>query len=267
MASSGCNPRTTLFRGLMRIVDVDKEVEAYAERSQASQASLIREAVVNISSVARVMVVALVSGAAGYLLRQPAPAPVATPGGVQATHAAGTSNPSPAAPLIALASDGNVTLRVEQQPLEWVLEQIALQGGHVKATATAAASPPSSAPSSCPQLTAVARVDPAKLLQEIQLGSEEQRVEGLLDARSAGVWVPDATLKTLFETDASERVRLHAFEAYLERQTGDNAAQRRTLEAAALISSPVIQREAKARLDELNDMERADALFKQRAGF
>ena len=33
-----------------------------------------------------------------------------------------------------------------------------------------------------------------------------------------------------------------------------------------LIASAVIQREAKARPDELNDMERVDALFKQLAG-
>ena len=223
----------------------------------------------NISSVARMVVIALVSAAAGYALRQPEPAPVVAPGSVQAAHAGSTSSSPPAPPLIALASDGNVTLRVDQQPLEWVLEQIALQGGNVKATTTVAAvqQQPSSAAPSCPEVTAAARVDSAKLLREIQQGSEEQRVEGLLDARSNGVYVPDATLKTLFETDASERVRLHAFEAYLERQTGDNAAQRRTLEAAMLIASPVIQREAKARLNELNDMERVDALFKQQAGF
>jgi len=73
-------------------------------------------------------------------------------------------------------------------------------------------------------------------------------------------------LKTLYETDASERVRLHAFDAYLERQTGDNVALRRTLEAAALIPSAVIQREARTRLNELADMERMEALFKQQAG-
>jgi len=80
------------------------------------------------------------------------------------------------------------------------------------------------------------------------------------------VFVPDGTLKTLFETDASEQVRLHAFEAYLERQTGDNVALRRTLEAAALIPSAVIQREAHVRLNELTDMERMEASFKQRTG-
>jgi len=43
-------------------------------------------------------------------------------------------------------------------------------------------------------------------------------------------------------------------------------ALRRTLEAAALIPSAVIQREARTRLNELADMERMEALFKQQAG-
>jgi hypothetical protein len=70
--------------------------------------------------------------------------------------------PLPEAPLIAVASDGNVTLRVEQQPLDWVLEQIALQSGRTLAAAPAAAqsatttaapalaAPPSSPPSAPP---------------------------------------------------------------------------------------------------------------------
>jgi len=215
----------------------------------------------NVGSIAPVVVIALVSGIAGYSLRQPDAAPaVATPHGVETAHAGS----APAAPLIAVASDGNVTLRVDQQPLEWVLEQIALQGRNVKA---AAIRPPSSAEPSCRQPAGAARIEPAKLLQEIERGSEEQRVHGLLEARSAGLYVPDGTLKTLFETDASERVRLHAFEAYLERQTGDNAALRRTMEAAALVPSEVIQREARTRLNELTDMERMDALIKQQTGF
>jgi len=222
---------------------------------------------VNIGSVARTGVVALVSGVAGYSLQLPDQAPPgATAQGVETARAGSRSNSPPTSPLIALSSDGNVTLRVDQQPLEWVLEQIALQGGNVKATAMAAAIRPASAEPSCPKQTGAARIEPAKLLQEIERGSEEQRVHGLLEARSAGVFVPDGTLKTLFETDASERVRLHAFEAYLERQTGDNAALRRTLEAAALIPSAVIQREARTRLNELTDMERMDALFNQQAG-
>ena len=222
----------------------------------------------NIGSVALVVATALVSGAAGYALRQPDPAPPGvTSHGAQVVHAGSTSSSLRAAPLIAVASDGNVTLHVDQQPLEWVLEQIALQGGNVKATVTVAdIRPRSSTEPSCPGPTGAARVDSAKLLQEIQRGSEEQRVRGLLDARPAGVMVPAETLKTLFETDASDKVRLHAFEAYLEQLPGDNATLRRTLEAAVLVPSAVIQREAHARLDELSDMERIDASPRQRAG-
>ena len=45
-------------------------------------------------------------------------------------------------PLIAVSSDGNVTLRVEQQPLEWVLEEIAKQSrwSDIKERATATTS-------------------------------------------------------------------------------------------------------------------------------
>ena len=220
----------------------------------------------NISSVARMVVIALASGAVGYSLRQPDPTPAVATHDIQTPHAGSTSSSPPSTPLIAVASDGNVTLRVDQQPLEWVLEQIALQGGNAKATTTAAAiRPVSSAEPSCPKPTGADRVDSAKLLQEIQRGSEEQRVRGLLDARPAGVVVPADTLKTLFETDASDKVRLHAFEAYLEQLPGDNATLRRTLEAAVLVPSAVIQRAAQARLDELTDMERVDASFNQRA--
>jgi len=222
---------------------------------------------VNIGSVARMVVMSLVSGAAGYSLGQPDPPHDVASHAVEVAHASSTLGSPAASPLIALASDGNVTLRVDQQPLEWVLEQIALQGGDVQSLASGAAiRPASQTHPACPEPMRAARGEPAKLLQEIERGSEGQRVQGLLEARSAGLVVPDTTLKTLFETDPSDRVRLHAFEAYLERQTGDNAALRRTLEAAVLIPSAVIQREAKARLDELTDMERMDALFKQQAG-
>jgi hypothetical protein len=74
---------------------------------------------------------ALVGSAAIGWWGHEAAAPAAAPAVVIAAPApqAAKSNPLPEAPLIAVASDGNVTLRVEQQPLEWVLEQIALQSG------------------------------------------------------------------------------------------------------------------------------------------
>ena len=222
----------------------------------------------NIASVAIVLATALVSGVVGYSLGQPDSAAAVTVHGAQAAPVGKTStSPPPAAPLIAVASDGNVTLRIDQQPLEWVLEQIALQAGDAKVRGGAAAiEPPSPMEPSCRELARVGRIEPETLLQEIERGTEEQRVQGLLDARFAGVVVPDEKLKTLFETDASDRVRLQAFESYLERQSGDNAVLRRTLEAAVLIPSSAIQREARARLAELSDTERIDASSNQRAG-
>lgn len=219
-------------------------------------------------TLATALVSALVSGITGYALGQPDPAPPCgiTHTGETARAGSGSTSP-PANPVIAVGSDGNVTLHVDQQPLEWVLEQIALQGGDMTTTAKAVAlRPPSSAGLACQASTDAGHTEPAQLLQAIERGSEAQRVQGLLDAQSAGVFVPDSTLKVLFETDASERVRLHAFEAYLERRTGDNAALRRTLEAATLIPSALIQREAQVRLHELTAMERMEASFKHRAG-
>ena len=77
--------------------------------------------------------------AAAAVAVAPPPAPVVRP------------SPMPEAPLIAVASDGNVTLRVEQQPLEWVMEQIALQSGRAMVPSAAAAPPvPAAPPTSAP---------------------------------------------------------------------------------------------------------------------
>jgi hypothetical protein len=76
---------------------------------------------------------ALVGSAAVGWSAHEAATPAVVPAVVVAAPAPAKPNPVPEPPLIAVASDGNVTLRVEQQPLEWVLEQIALQSGRVPA--------------------------------------------------------------------------------------------------------------------------------------
>lgn len=215
---------------------------------------------------------ALMSCAATWLVASPG---AATHGSVRAPAAATpTGNAAPMqadkGTLIAVASDGNVTLRVEQQPLEWVLEQIARQSGWsdvkerargVLADGTAASngSFAGAAPSVCAEAPMFKPGEAEQLLQAIQRGSEADRFGGLLQARADGVPVPDDTLKVLFETDASDQVRLLAFETYLEARSGDPATLRTALEAGLYVPSGAIQGEAKKRLEELREMARIDA--------
>jgi hypothetical protein len=163
-----------------------------------------------------------------------------------------------------------VTLRVEQQPLEWVLEQIAVQSGwsDVKARARPVASSAAAAPSPTRDTAAqsqahcaepAAPVDADRVLHAVAHGSEAERLLGLVQARSEGVAVPEQTLKSLVETDPSERVRIAAFDSYLERRS-NRAALREALEAALYVPSAAIQREAMQRLAEVREMERSDAL-------
>lgn len=171
-------------------------------------------------------------------------------------------------PVIAVSSDGNVTLRVEQQPLQWVLEQIAARSGWSDAeahVASAAAQPARAAapPESATGCAASRPIDAARLLAAIERGGESERFEGLLQARSEGVPVAEQTLKLLYETDPSERVRVVAFKSYLEAQADRPEALRAALEGAIYMQSTGIQREAKQRLDELEEMQREDTLSAQ----
>lgn len=174
--------------------------------------------------------------------------------------------------LIAVASDGNVTLRVEQQPLEWVLDEIARQSGwddvHQRAGAgkPAAGSVAANANAvECADPVAVPPAQAQQVLHKIQRGGDDERRNGLLQARADGVALPEDTLRTLVETDASDSVRLLAFDELLEARSGDTAALRSTLEAGLYTPNQAVQREARRRLDELRESERIDAANIQRA--
>ena len=225
--------------------------------------------------MSRYAAAALLSGAAGWLMHAPDPVPDRASGPLTPPR---SSQPSAAAtridsgPLIAVFSDGNVTLRVEQQPLEWVLEQIAEQSGWAdvkqRAGARTACGPAlaaAPAPAVCAEASSLTPTQAKHLLGAIARGDEADRFDGLIQARTQGVPVPDDMLKSLFETDASERVRLLAFENYLEPRTGSVEATRSALQAALFVPNGAIQREAKRRLDELLESERIDAASEQRA--
>lgn len=234
------------------------------------------------------LLTALASGAVGWALHAPDADPATVPaaarvGAAGRPAATATTATRPTVlqdgvqtaadgTTIAVAADGNVTLRVEQQPLDWVLEQLAQQSGRsdlrtlVRAAAAHPPAPSVSAAVVCPETPAVRPAEAAALLQAIQRGSEADRYQGLLQARSEGVAVPDETLKVLYETDGSDSVRLLAFENYLETRTGDTEVLHRVLESALNVPNAAIQREAKRRLDDLNEGLRIDSASPQAPG-
>lgn len=197
------------------------------------------------------------AAAAGWWLRGPEPADVVPR--VQ-PEAAILPPLADATPLIAVSSDGQVTLRVEQQPLEWVLEQIARQTGRAHpAPREAGRDPAAAATVGCAELPEPPRRDDAqRLLQAIERGGEEDRYDGLLAAREEALGLPPSLLRTIYETDGSERVRLLAFDAWAEQHADRPALLREALGAAALLPGEAVQREAQRRLDELDLIERPD---------
>lgn len=223
-----------------------------------------------IRSTAGHAVTALISAAAtGWLMHTPS-TDAMPPRASCVTAGAPVTRGTPAAsaavfaePLIVVASDGNVTLRVEQQPLEWVLEQIAAKSGwsDVKQRAKGTTGPSDAAVPAVRTCAPASVETPANapgVLRAIERGGEAERYAALLQARSVGIEVPAAKLESLFETDVSERVRLLAFESYVEPLAGNGEALRNVLQAVLAVTDGAVQREAKRRLDELIESERAE---------
>jgi hypothetical protein len=227
---------------------------------------------------------------AGWVARGPGSDP-APPAAVKeraaASHAVAPAPQRRAAPLVAVAGDGNVTLHVDQQPLQWVLEQIAAQAGWPELLAPArartagtgaskAAAVPAGAlaPAAKPAAAASAPhdeagsactwpaprpVDAARVTHALASPHENERFDGLMLARSGGVPVPEHTLKLLIDADPSEHVRMAAFETHLEQFADRPDALRAALDAAQYAASPAIQREARTRLATLHEFERLAA--------
>lgn len=194
--------------------------------------------------------------------------------GARPDAATQATRPAPAAPmpapshlesasLVAVASDGRVTLHVDQQPLPLVLEEIQRQSGglppctdgveragHAGAAKPAAPPPAVAAPRTAAATPPATARDPDPMGTLLR-GSEPERYGALHKALGGGGGVPESVLKTLFETDGSPRVRLLAFEASLEAHAGDLAALRGALESAQHGPDAVLVQDAMRRLDEL----------------
>lgn len=161
--------------------------------------------------------------------------------------------PSPAAKAPAPVSAGPG--RPDKRPLVAAPQQVAV------ASQAAPAVPRTSAPApALPSCTAAEAVDAARVLQALEHGSEAEQFQGLMLARSAGLAVAEPLLKRLFETGASERVQIAAFESYLALRADRPDALRTALEQAQHASPPSIQQDARQRLAELAELQRLDAL-------
>jgi hypothetical protein len=123
----------------------------------------------------------------------------------------------------------------------------------------AAVSGPAPAMAACPE-SAAAQADAARVLRSIEAGTEAERFQGLMIARSAGIAVAEPLLKRLFESGDSERVQVAAFEDYLALHADRPAALRAAIEQAQHAPAPSIRRDARQRLAELAELQRVDAL-------
>jgi len=184
--------------------------------------------------------------AVGQLGQESPPAPRAVT--LQAPTPLLAVHVDPARPFIEVGRDGNVTLRIEQQPLKWVLSEIERQAGTgvVRRDAVQA---PRACDAEPPILAAPAR-DNNDTLRTLRNGTETQRQDALLQAQAEG-GVPEAMLKTIYETDASPTLRLMAFEFALQAYDGDATGLTQALETARYLPDAVIAQEANKRLEAL----------------
>jgi hypothetical protein len=155
-------------------------------------------------------------------------------------------------PVVAVGKDGRVTLHVDHESLSWVLAEIDRQAGaHVTARDKPAVDADRGATVAARPDAAGATAHPEEVLAHVLRGSEPERYDTLLQSLNGGAVSAD-TLKTLYQTDASPRIRLLAFEDAQEATEGDPAARRAELEAARLLPDPVVA-EAAGRLLEALD--------------
>ena len=224
----------------------------------------------NVRQLGVYTVVAAISGGAGAWLTStlaepagaaaPAVAAAAAKAVANSTATVAALTPRDSAPLIAVASDGTATLRVEQQPLEWVLEEIGKQSGwpdvnHRVGAArrgVAAAAAPDLAAAGCTAAGGV-RPPPSTLQQALAQGTDDERYDGLLRARGEGQSLPGDMLKRLYENDASDRVRSLAFQRSLEARASGVDEMRGALEAGLAVPNDAVRAEARRRLDSLLD--------------
>ena len=213
------------------------------------------------------LAVVVVSGATGSLLNEHwratgenAPRPVAESGASSLAAPGAMPGPAQAERPVTLYGDGTVTVNVQNRPLKWLLEEIARQiplrdPAHASVQNAMAKSAPvgnDGTGSETGTLEQRRALQTLQTLLAIREGDEKARYEGLLTAGSFGLPIAPETLKALYETDSSERIRLLAFQQYLDvTQSASLEETRTTLQLALRSTSPAVQTEAQRLLDEI----------------
>jgi hypothetical protein len=169
--------------------------------------------------------------------------------------------PAPFQSPVTVLGDGRVTVHAEGVQASWLLEELARAAGVPQAAgAPAAAGAPCGAASNAPCAAgAPAGAETADLLRALREGSAEQRLAALARAEEEGIALPREELMRLAETDPSEQVRVTAFTTYVDELSNeDGPALRVALMRGLRSGSPAVQQEARRRLDELEEFERAN---------
>lgn len=199
------------------------------------------------------------AGCAGWLLRSPAPPAVPEP--PSACAAAPQRGDLAMAPLVLVGDDGLVSLQLQRMPLPWVLEQLAAQArwptlkAELCGPPAQAAAPATVAPAPLPPQGGLCQPDlhaqPAQVLQALASGAEEERWRALMVARGQGLPLGEQPLRQLFEQDSSARVRMAAFDLFMERLDTPQAAREAVLHAVLALPHPELREDAAQRLREL----------------
>lgn len=90
--------------------------------------------------------------------------------------------------------------------------------------------------------------DPARYVKALREGTVDERRQALLRARAHGAELPDDLLAHLVDNDASERVRLLAFQALADSAANDGARTRALLDAQRWNASATVRAEVARRL-------------------
>lgn len=207
--------------------------------------------------------VAAVSGAAGWLLSgQWHAAQVADAPGAARLDGAPRAGSGAAAAPIQVHADGRVSLHLDRVPVEWALAELERRQPRQTSRPHAGGPAASGAEPVVCEAAEPAELGPRELealQRNLRQGSDAERQAALVQAREAGVDLPPALLRQLFESDPSDAVRLQAFTSYLDAVADDPATLRAALESGSYNHSAAVQQEARRRAREWAEMEDAVA--------